>query len=143
MKLRHRFGLLVTLMLLVVACETTYGPEYLADGNPIKLREKTWQWVGYTSMKGGYFTDVPANNYFRVIEDTIEGVSGCNGFTGFCSVDRTFIKGHDLVTTLLGCPGQKEFSCLLNGPVQYHQRDSTLILVPQEGEIVHLVFRMK
>jgi heat shock protein HslJ len=143
MKVLHRFGLLVALMLLFAACDTTYGPEYRADGNPIKLREKWWQWVGYTSVKGGYFTDVPNNNYFRVIEDTIEGVSGCNGFIGSCSVDRVFIKSEYIVTTLLGCPGEKEFSCLLNGPVQYHQRDSMLILVPAEGEIVHLVFKMR
>jgi hypothetical protein len=143
MKLHHRFGLLIALMLLAAACDTAYGPEYRADGNPIKLREKRWEWVGYTSTKGGYFTDVTPNNFFEIIEDTIHGVSGCNSFIGLCSVDRTFLSGREIFSKLLGCPGRKEFVGLLNCPVQYHQRDSMLILVPAEGEIVHLMFKMK
>ena len=143
MKLHQKLGLLIALMLLVAACDTAYGPEYRADGNPAKLMGKKWLWVGYTTMSGGYFTDVPPNNFFEIKDSSITGASGCNGFWGSCSVDRSVITSHDFMSQLVYCPSRRDFTCSLEGPVQDRQRDSMLVLIPEAGDMVHLVFKQQ
>jgi heat shock protein HslJ len=143
MKATRKFGILITLMLLVAACDTAYGPEYRADGNPAKLRGKTWQWVGYTTLSGGYFTDVPSHSNFYISGDTISGYDGCNAFGGVCIVDRSVLRADSVWSTLVGCGNQKSFLCQLLESTQYRQRDSMLVLVPESGEMVHLFFKMQ
>lgn len=143
MKATRKLGLLAVLMLLVAACDTAYGPEYRADGNPAKLRGKTWQWVGYTTLNGGYFTDVPPDTYFKVSGDTISGFDGCNAFTGVCTVDRSVLRADSIGATRRLCEGQKSFMCQLESASQYRQRDSLLVLVPDGGDMVHLFFKLR
>jgi heat shock protein HslJ len=143
MKATRKFGILIALMLLVAACDTAYGPEYRADGNPAKLRGKIWQWVGYTTLSGGYFTDVPAHSNFWISGDTISGYDGCNAFYGKCSIDRSLLRADSLGSTRKLCGDQKSFLCQIQESTQYRQRDSLLVLVPESGEMVHLFFKMQ
>ncbi len=143
MKFTQRFGILIALMLLVAACDTAYGPEYRADGNPAKLMGKKWQWVGYTTLSGGYFTDVPAETYFTISGDTIGGFDGCNAFSGVCTLDRSLLRADSVGSTRRMCGDQKSFMCQLETSSQYRQRDSLLVLVPDAGEMVHLFFKMQ
>ena len=131
-------------MLLLAACDSAQGPLFLADANPDKLRGKTWEWVGYTTLNGGYQTDVPAGSYFFVDSSTVRGVSGCDSFTGACSIGPGAMQISVVDVKVLDNVPSKSYLCqLTESSFQYRQRDSLLVLVPHSGEMVHLFFKQK
>ncbi|HET6511562.1 MAG TPA: hypothetical protein VFH43_05185 [Candidatus Kapabacteria bacterium] len=141
---RLRVILLGLGMLLLAACDAAHGPLYLSEANPEKLRGKTWEWVGYTTLNGGYQTDVPAGSYFHVDSVTVKGVSGCDAFTGACSIGPGAMQISSVEVRVLDKAPRKSYICqLTESSFQYRQRDSLLVLVPQSGEMVHLFFKQK
>jgi heat shock protein HslJ len=142
MTVLKKIGLLILLSLLVSACDSANGPEYRADANPARLMGKKWQWVGYTSLNGGYFSDVPAGSYFTISRDTIWGVDGCNPFSGTCTLRPSELSADSLAFQTADCSA-RSFVCLLESPAEYRQRDSMLVIVPASGPMVHLVFKQQ
>lgn len=142
MTVLKKIGLLILLSLLVSACDSANGPEYRADANPARLMGKKWQWVGYTSLNGGYFTDVPAGSYFMISGDTIRGVDGGTCFEGSCTLDPSHLSA-DSVAFTGSETAERTFVCLLETSADYRQRDSMLVVVPARGPMVHLVFKQR
>lgn len=142
MSLFTRILLVLVAAFAITGCGSSTGPELLTDANPAKFKDKKWEWVGYTTLEG-YKTDVPSGSYFAVHQDTVIGNAGGNAFRGTCNVAATQVAITG-VSYACSANGGKDFMSWLEGSqAAYRQRDSLLVVIPAQGDMLHLFFKQQ
>jgi hypothetical protein len=126
----------------IAGCDSAMAPEYLSDANPAKLKGKKWEWVGYTTLDG-YKTDIPAGSYFAVHQDTVIGNSGGNAFRGICTVAPSQVSITSLTYACSANSGKDFMAWLESSQATYRQRDSLLVVIPAQGDMLHLFFKQQ